>query len=117
MKTIMPPSIKDGELIAKCSPRGWGNVVWTSYFARHNPPVPNAKPKPDSIKHPAMVYVMEHWTSTKRSYRAIEGICITNLYCGVGKGWDIVVHETIIHHEGYKTSAQREAEKLLDGQC
>lgn len=62
-----------------------------------------------------MAYVIEHWTSTKRHYRTIDNICITNLYCGYGKGWDIVVYGTIMDHKTHKSDAQREAEKLLDG--
>jgi hypothetical protein len=64
-----------------------------------------------------MAYEMEHWASRRSCYRSIEGICITNIYCGVGKGWDVVIYGTIMHHETHKTDAQREAEKLLDGAC
>lgn len=115
-----PPSIPNDDLIAKCSPRGagnGGNVVWSGHFASYSPPAPKQVPAPQSVRKPAMAYVMEHWTSTKRNYRAIEGVCVTNLYCGVDKGWDIIIYGTIMHHEKHKTDAQREAEKLLDGQC
>jgi hypothetical protein len=47
----------------------------------------------------------------------INEIIVTNLYCGVGDGWDIIVCGTIMDHCGRKTDAQREAEKLLEGQC
>jgi hypothetical protein len=107
--------MRDDGLVAKCSPRGWGNVVWTSYLARFNPPARSETPKPDSIKVPAMAYVMEHHSSTRRYYRLIDSIVITNLYCGTGHGWDIVVEGTIMDHKGTKTAAQGEAEKLLDG--
>ncbi|HWI68650.1 MAG TPA: hypothetical protein VNS88_09745 [Nitrospiraceae bacterium] len=122
MNAILPPSIPDDDLIAKCSPRGSGNggsVVWTSCYANYCSQATGLgiEPKPDSTKHPAMAYLMEHWTSTKRSYRVIDGIVVTNLYCGVGKGWDIIVEGTIMQHEGRKTDAQREAEKLLKGKC
>ena len=122
--TLLPPSIPNGDLVAKCSPRGagnGGNVVWSGYFAKYNPPIlPGVNgiyPKPDSVKHPAMTYVMEHWASRKHFYRTVDGICITNLYCGVGKGWDIILFGDIIQHEKTKGDAQREAEKLLDGKC
>lgn len=113
------PFPKD-ELIAKCSPRGWGqggNVVWTSYFASYNPPAPGEVPKPFSARKPAMAYKMEHHTSTKHHYRTIDEIIVTNLYCGYGKGWHIIVCGTIVQHEARKTDAQYEAEKLLEGQC
>lgn len=115
--TLLPPSMPDDDLIAKCSPRGWGDVVWTSYFAAHNPPAPGMTPRPDSPKHPAMAYVMEHWASRKNFHRTIDSIIVTNLYCGVGHGWDIVVCGTIMQRVKYKTEAQGEAEKLLKGKC
>lgn len=117
---MLPPSIPDGDLVAKCSPRGagnGGNVVWTGYFAKYMALVTDATPAKEDKKHPAMTYVMEHWTSTKRHYRTIDDIAITNMYCGVGNGWDIIVYGTIIDHKGRKTDAQSEAEKLLEGQC
>jgi hypothetical protein len=120
MTALLPPRIPNDDLVAKCSPRGAGNggdVVWTGYLAGYNPPAPGATPRPFSTRRPAMTYVMEHWTSTKRSYRTIEEICITNFYCGYGKGWDIVVHGTIVQHEPTKSAAQREAEQLLEGKC
>jgi hypothetical protein len=122
MTTLLPPAIPNDDLIAKCSPRGagnGGNVVWQGFYAKHSPPADPARytPKPDTVKRPAMTYIMEHWASRKNFHRVVEGICITNLYCGVGKGWDIVVHGTIIHHEASKADAQREAEKLLEGKC
>lgn len=107
--------MKNDDLVAKCSPRGWGDIVWTGFYAKYSPPAPGETPKPDTIKTPAMAYVMEHHTSTKRHYRLIYEIQITNLYCGTGKGWDIVVCGSIVGHEDWKTDAQREAEKLLDG--
>jgi hypothetical protein len=120
MANILPPSIPNDSLVAKCSPRGagnGGNVVWSGHFAGYNHLVQGAEPKTFTTKRPAMTYVMDHWTSTNRNYRTIDEIVITNLYCGVGKGWDIVVCGTIIQHESHKTDAQREAEKLLDGKC
>jgi hypothetical protein len=118
---LLPPSIPDDDLIAKCSPRGagnGGNVVWTSMFASYSPPIPNMTPPSIAPRGKVpMAYKMEHWSSTKRNYRTIDNICITNLYCGVGKGWDIIVEGTIVQHEDHKTDAQREAEKLLEGKC
>jgi hypothetical protein len=115
----MPPSIPNDSLIAKCSPRGWdqGMVVWTSYFAKYWPLAKGETPKEFTTKHPAMAYVMEHWTSRKNFHRNIDSIVVTNLYCGYGKGWDIIVEDTIVDHKDRKTDAQREAEKLLDGKC
>jgi hypothetical protein len=117
---IVNGKITNRDLIAKCSPRGWGNggnVVWTSFFALgyvhingHGPAIPQGK-------KPAMAYKMEHYTSTKSHYRTIDEIIITNLYCGVGNGWDIIVLGDIVQHEDRKTQAQGEAEKLLEGQC
>ena len=116
MNIPLPPSIPNGDLVAKTSPRGaGGSVVWTSYFASYNPPAKSETPKEFTTKNPAMAYVMEHWASRKHFHRTIDQIVITNLYCGHGKGWDIVVEGTIVQHEARKTDAQREAEKLLDG--
>jgi len=64
-----------------------------------------------------MAYKMEHWASRKQFHRTIDQIVVTNLYCGYGKGYDIIVCGTIVQHEARKTDAQREAEKLLEGQC
>jgi hypothetical protein len=113
------PFPKD-DLIAKCSPRGWGqggSVVWNSLFARGYIHVADLKPAPPRGAKTAMAYMMEHHTSTKRNHRMINEIIVTNLYCGVGDGWDIIVCGTIMDHCGRKTDAQREAEKLLEGQC
>jgi len=108
------------DLIAKCSPRGWGNggsVVWTSYLAAFTPPIPGLEHPEDNIKKRAMAYKMEHYMSRKNFHRTIDDIIVTNLYCGVGKGWDIIVCGSITQHCGRKTEAQGEAEKLLEGQC
>lgn len=119
MNAIIPPSIPDDDLIAKTSPRGaGGNVVWTGYYAAYSPPIPNKTPPGIAPRNKVpMAYKMEHWTSTKRYYRTIDEIIVTNLYCGVGKGWDIIVCGTIVQHEDRKTAAQGEAEKLLTGAC
>lgn len=120
MNNILPPSIPNDELIAKCSPRGagdGGNVIWTGHFSKNSMLVRGATPAKEDKKHPAMTYVMEHWASTKRHYRTIDDIAITNMYCGVSNGWDIIVYGTIIDHKDRKTDAQHEAEKLLEGQC
>jgi hypothetical protein len=106
------------DLIAKCSPRGagnGGNVVWTSFFALGYVQANGYEPAPPSGKKTAMAYKMEHWTSTQRHYRIINEIIVTNLFCGVGRGWDIIVCGDIVGHENRKSQAQYEAEKLLDG--
>jgi hypothetical protein len=118
MQVTMTP-FRDDELIAKCSPRGHDNggmVCWSGHYASYNPPAGPDFPK-DTIKKRAMTYVMEHHMSRKNFYRTIEGICITNLYCGVGHGWDAVLFGDIVQHFGTKTDAQRTAELLLDGKC
>jgi hypothetical protein len=109
-------NVLDDELIAKCSPRGWGDVVWTGFIARYDPPIPNVTPPSIAPKDRVpMSYKMEHWASTQRHYRTIDEIVITNLYCGVGRGWDIIVCGTKVDHKDRKSEAQTEAEKLLDG--
>jgi hypothetical protein len=120
VKTLLPPSIPNDDLIAKCSPRGagrGGNVVWTGYFARGQVHVEGREPAPSTVRVDdiRMAYKMEHWTSRKNYYRTIDEIIVTNLFCGRGQGWDIIVCGTIMHHEKHKTDAQIEAEKLLDG--
>jgi len=118
MKIALPPSIPDDDLIAKCSPRGpGGDVVWTGYFARDHNIAPGHTPRPDSIRHSAMAYKMEHWASRKNFPRYIDMIIVTNLYSGVGHGWDIIVDGAIMQREDRKTDAQREAETLLTGAC
>jgi hypothetical protein len=116
--------MRNDDLVAKCSPRIRGgiewrtdtgcDVVWTGYYARGFNEVSGREPAP-SGKRPPMTYVMEHHSSRKYEYRTIDQIKVTNLYCGVGNGWDIVVEGTIIQHEDRRTTAQGEAEKLLDG--
>jgi hypothetical protein len=64
-----------------------------------------------------MSYVMEHWMSRKHFHRTIDSIIVTNLYCGVGHGWDIIVEGSIMQRCRRKTEAQGEAEKLLEGKC
>jgi hypothetical protein len=111
-------SILNDDLVAKSSPRGesWGNVVWTSMYAKYlGNLVPVLEPAPDSIRKPAMAYKMEHWTSTRKHYRTIDTIIVTNLYCGVGKGWNVIVLGSIMSQHKRKSDAQTEAEKLLDG--
>lgn len=120
MKAALPPSIPNDKLIAKCSPRGAGNggtVIWTSMFARGYVTADNAEPVKGRNGDVHMAYKMEHWSSRKMDYRLIDDIVVTNLFCGVGKGYDIIVCGTLVHHERYKIDAQREAEKLLDGKC
>ena len=89
--------------------------MWTGYYARGFAEVSGRDAAAITGKTPAMTYVMEHWTSTRRAYRTIGEIKITNLYCGPGHGWDIVVLGDIAGHARTKTEAQGEAEKLLDG--
>jgi hypothetical protein len=105
----------DDSLVAKTSPRGpGGDVMWTGYYARGNEAtgeVPASNP-PGKVP---MVYLMVHWRSTKRDYRLIEEVKVTNVYCGVGSGWDVIVLGDIVAHHDYKTEAQGDAEKLLDG--
>lgn len=120
MKINLPPSIRNDDLIAKCAPRGWdngGSVVWSGYFARGQVLVYGRLPAPSSRQARAIctAYEMEHWSSRKNFRRTIDDIVVTNLFCGYGNGWDIVVCGAIVQHEDHKTSAQREAEKLLDG--
>jgi hypothetical protein len=107
--------MRNDDLVAKCSPRGWGSVVWTGYYARGFAEVSGRDAAVITGKTPAMTYVMEHCSSTRRAYRTIDEIKITNLYCGPGNGWDLVVLGDIVGHERTKTEAQGEAEKLLDG--
>jgi hypothetical protein len=107
-------------LVAKTSPRGWdkgGNVVWTSFFARGYVHVDGHEPAPNRRVENPMAYKMEHYLSTRNNYRTIDDIIVTNLFCGIGKGWDIIVCGSIVQHEDRKTWAQGEAEKLLDGAC
>jgi hypothetical protein len=118
---VILPFPKD-ELIAKCSPRGWGNggnVVWTSFFARGYVTADNAEPLPQTttVGDTRMAYKMEHHTSTKQRYRTIDDIIITNLFCGHGKGWDVIICGTLVQHFNRKSDAQREAETLLEGKC
>ena len=116
MKTLPPPSIPDDDLIAKCSPRGpGGDVIWTGQYARGYITLKWKEPPPAKKGKTEMAYKMEHWTSTKRNYRTIDEIIVTNLFCGVGNGWDVIVCGAITAHRDRKTEAQGEAEKLLDG--
>lgn len=121
MTSLLPPSIPDDDLIAKCSPRGAGNggtVIWSSMFARGQVMVEGREPeKTRNAQAIHLAYKMEHWASRKNYYRTIDDIVVTNLFCGYGKGWDVIVCGTIVHHEKYKTDAQCEAEKLLEGKC
>ena len=109
-------TILNDDLIAKCSPRGWGDVVWTSFFPRGVVHVEGRTPAPERWSNrQAMAYMMEHWASTGRYRRYIDEIIVTNLYCGVANGWDIIIWGTIMGHEDRKSEAQALAEKLLDG--
>lgn len=122
MTSLLPPDIMHDDLVAKCAPRGWGNggnVVWFSCFAQGYVIVEGREPAPRTrnAKDIPMAYFMEHWASRKSFHRTIDEIVVTNLFCGYGKGWDVIVCGTIMHHEHHKTDAQREAEKLLEGQC
>jgi hypothetical protein len=108
------------DLIAKCSPRGagnGGNVVWTSFFALGYVNIEGHEPAQSSrnSRDIRMAYKMEHYTSTRMRYRTIDEIIVTNLFCGYGRGWDIIVCGDIVGHERRKSQAQYEAEKLLDG--
>jgi hypothetical protein len=119
---MLPHGIPNDDLIAKCSPRGLGNggnVVWSGYLARGYINIPGLTPAPQSRNTRAicMAYEMEHWASRKLFHRTIEEIIVTNLFCGYGKGWDVIVYGTIIQHEDTKSAAQGEAEKLLEGKC
>jgi hypothetical protein len=120
--TTLIPIIPDDDLIAKCSPRGagnGGNVVWRSQFARGYINIPGLQPalQTRNARDICMAYKMEHWASRKNFNRTIDEIIVTNLFCGYGKGWDIIVYGSIVQHEDTKSDAQREAEQLLEGKC